>query len=90
MKVEQFKNDRGVPVRNQFIIRDGAHTYFQSYETVIAYVYDGELGREVTLDKNKWNCSKTTSKYRAQFLGEDTKTTQNKIDSGEYVLANLN
>ena len=34
--------------------------------------------------------SKTTSKYRNMFLGETTKETQKKINSGEYILTNLN
>jgi len=44
----------------------------------------------VILDKKYWNYSKTTSKYRNKFLNETTKETQAKIDSGEYVLKDLN
>ena len=59
---------------------------FQSYSSVIVFMYRGK----VYLDVNKWDYSKTTGKYRNQFLGETKKETQNKIDSGEYVLTNLN
>jgi len=38
----------------------------------------------------KWACSRTTSKYRAIFLGESTNETQKKIDNGEYKIAHLN
>ena len=34
--------------------------------------------------------SRTTAKYRNQFLDESTKETQAKIDSGEYILTDLN
>jgi hypothetical protein len=44
----------------------------------------------VELDKNYWNYSVTTSKYRRIFLGEGTKETEEKIKAGEYFLANLN
>ena len=44
----------------------------------------------VELDRDKWDYSKTTGKYRNQFLGETKKETQAKIDSGEYILTDLN
>lgn len=63
--------------------------YFQSYDSIIVKkVYGGRL--DVYLDRKYWNYSVTTSKYRNQFLGETTKETQAKIDSGEYVLCDLN
>ena len=42
---------------------------------------------KVHLDKNKWDYSNT---YRNQFLGESKAETQKKIDSGEYILTDLN
>ena len=45
---------------------------------------------KIYLDSHYWNYSKTTAKYRNQFLNETTKETQKKIDSGEYILTNLN
>jgi len=62
----------------------------QSYATIITKVVNWKHMRTVTLDRNAWNCSRTTAKYRNIFLGETTKETQAKIDSGEYVLADLN
>lgn len=44
----------------------------------------------VVLDKNSWDCSPTTSKYRNQFLGQTTAETRANIKSGDYVLAALN
>jgi hypothetical protein len=90
MKVRQMIGSAGNPVANQFIIRTneqaGAAEYFQSYESIIAK----KSNEGVTLDEYYWNYSRTTSKYRSMFLGESTKETQAKIDSGEYKLANLN
>jgi len=82
MKVKQFK------VKNQFIVADDDGTqYFQSYNSVIAKC---DPGGQVTLDENKWDYSRTTSKYRNQFLGETTKETKAKIVSGVYKLDDLN
>ena len=74
--------------KNQFIVTDDDGTeYFQSYSTIIAKRAPG--GR-VTLDRDKWDYSKTTGRYRGQFLGENKVETLKKIKSGEYRLDNLN
>lgn len=76
----------GREVSNQFIIDDGESVYFQSYSSIIAKIYCGD----VFLNEKYWNYSRTTSKYRNIFLSDDTKSTKNKIKSGEYKLTNLN
>ena len=86
MKLKQMTNDRGRAVPNQFIITDGGKVFFQSYESIIAIKEAGK----VTLDITCWDYSKTTGKYRNQFLGEDKRTTEKKIKDGEYQLADLN
>lgn len=77
----------GRQVENQFIItittKKGTKRIFQSYNSVIA-VKD-ENGN-ITLNKSKWDCSPTTSKYRNQFLGETTAETRKKIKDGTYKL----
>ncbi len=61
--------------------------YFVSYGVKIAYKpWDGTP----ELDREKWDYSKTTAKYRNLFLGETTKETEAKIKSGAYILADLN
>lgn len=81
----------GNEVANQFIIRqrtpNGVREIFQSYDSVIA-VRD-EKGC-VILDRNKWDYSVTTGKYRNQFLGENINETRKRIERGIYVLADLN
>ena len=94
-----MESAKGNKVANQFIITEegrGAlgnftkRETFQSYDSVIAIKTEwvGEI--EVILDSHYWNYSRTTSKYRSEFLGESTKETQKRIDDGIYKLANLN
>ena len=89
-KVESMSSPAwgGGDVPNQYIIRTRNLTIFQSYRTIIAVrTSDGMI----ILDKGSWDCSTTTGKYRNKFLGDDSKReTQKKIDSGEYILTNLN
>lgn len=88
MNVKNMTSSKGNKIANQFIITDGQVEVFQSYDSVIAKV-DREKGT-VTLDERFWDYSVTTGKYRNLFLGETKAETQKKIDSGEYLLANLN
>ena len=95
MKVRNMTSKSGNPVANQFIITDREDDYdivvFQSYDSVIVRQHnrvDGSTG--TLLDEHYWDYSVTTGKYRNQFLGETKAETQKKIDSGEYILANLN
>ena len=64
--------------------------YFQSYNSVIVKKLYKGFKPKITLDINKWDYSKTTGKYRNQFLNETKKETQAKIKSGEYILTDLN
>lgn len=64
--------------------------YFQSYQSIIVKIVTAFGIPKIYLDINKWDYSITTGKYRNQFLGETKKETQAKIDSGEYVLTDLN
>ena len=88
MKVKNLTSNRtNQLVANQFeIIDDDGNVFFQSYNSVIVALKDGKT----YLDTDKWDCSKTTGKYRNQFLGETKKDTEAKIKSGEYILTDLN
>ena len=68
---------------NQTIVYEGAKATFFSYDTPICSVEQGK-----TILYPAWQYSKTTSKYRNQFLGETTKETQKHLDSGNYTLEN--
>jgi hypothetical protein len=86
MNVSNITNNNGNRVPNQFVISDNGANYFQSYNSIIVKRSNGKI----ELDSYYWDYSKTTSKYRNIFLGETTKETQKKIDSGEYLLTDLN
>ena len=88
IKVHQMTSPRtGNPVANQFEIYTDKGVYFQSYRSIIAFKpYNGKT----QLDKNYWDYSRTTSKYRNEFLNEYTEETRHKIKEGEYILTNLN
>jgi hypothetical protein len=90
MKVTNLKSTSGNPVANQFELYNQKHNYFQSYNSTIVHIDYTYAPCRVELDEKYWNYSKTTSKYRNQFLGETTKETQAKIDSGKYLLTDLN
>ncbi len=87
-KVRNLTSNSGNAVANQFIIDLKDKCVFQSYNSVIAVI--NTKTAKVTLDKRYWDYSKTTSKYRALFLGETTKETKTKIEAGVYKLADLN
>jgi hypothetical protein len=86
VKVEQFSGSNG-PVKNQMIIRTSEGVFFQSYTSIIVF---RPFSGKIQLDVKYWDYSKTTSKYRNQFLNEDKKETQAKIDNGTYLLTDLN
>lgn len=87
MKVRNMTSNRsGREVANQFIIYGDDCTVFQSYNTVIVKRAQGK----VYLDKDSWDYSVTTGKYRNQFLGETRKETERKIKAGIYELVDLN
>ena len=90
MKVQNMTSSKGNKIANQFTITDELPNgelvhYFQSYDSTIVKMAD-----KIYLDAYYWDYSVTTSKYRNQFLGETKKETQAKIDSGEYILTDLN
>ena len=89
MKVQQFKNERGVPVKNQFIIEFDDRTAFQSYNSIIA-IKNIAFNVPTMLDATYWDYSRTTGKYRNLFLGETKAETEKKIKKGEYILTDLN
>ena len=87
IKVENMIGINGNKIPNQFEISTDDSMIFQSYKSIIAKVmYSGQ----VYLDAYYWDYSVTTGKYRNLFLGEKKIATQRKIDSGEYILTDLN
>ena len=88
IKVHQMTSPRtGNPIANQFEIYTDKGVYFQSYRSIIAFK---PYNAKTQLDKNFWDYSNTTAKYRREFLGEGVDETRHKIKEGEYILKNLN
>jgi len=99
IKVENMTSNAGNPIPNQFVIDTPDGTYFQSYNSIIVFQPTNYIAfptketpekQRIHLDRDTWDYSNTTGKYRNQFLGETKKETQARIDSGVYILADLN
>jgi hypothetical protein len=91
MRVRNMTSNAGNSIANQFVITDdNGNEYFQSYQSIIARRPNSLVKSRISIDEKYWDYSVTTGKYRNQFLGETKKETQAKIDSGEYILADLN
>ena len=87
MQVQNMRSPRGNTVPNQFIINHNGEEYFQSYRVIIAKIDNN--GKRY-LDSYYWDYSVTTGRYRNLFLNETIKETREKIESGEYILMDLN
>ena len=92
MIINNMKSNRGRTIPNQYVIKLDNCDVFQSYETVIAIRdYDYVNGKyEVYLNKQYYNYSRTTSRYRNKYLGLTTKEIEQKIKAKEFVLITHN
>jgi len=87
VKVYNMTSPNGNKVANQFEIYTKKGKYFQSYNSIIAFI---DNNGKVFLDEYYWDYSRTTGKYRNMFLNEVINDTRQKIISGEYKFKNLN
>ena len=88
MKVKNMTSNNGRAVPNQFEIWDDAgNRFFQSYNSVIVKINKRD---EIILDEKYWDYSRTTSKYRNDFLSMTTKEIKQQIEDGRIRLENLN
>ena len=87
VKVSNMVGNSGREVVNQFEINTSDGLYFQSYGTIIAFQ---DKNGKIYLDKNSWDYSTTTGKYRNIFLEKKKSETERKIKDGTYKLINLN
>ena len=86
-KVENMLGSSGKEVANQFKIFTDDGVYFRSYSTIIAFKpFQGK----VQLDRDKYNYSRTTAKYRNQFLRMTSKEVEKAIKEGSIDLVDLN
>jgi len=82
-EVVNMTTSTGNAAPNQFIIYFDNGSVFKSYSSIIAVKYKGQI----YLGKH-WDYSKTTGKYRNQFLDEGVADTREKIKSNEYKMLN--
>jgi hypothetical protein len=87
IKVRQMRSNNGNAIANQFEIRTNKGVYFQSYNSIIAFWNNKG---QIFLDRYYWDYSRTTGKYRNQFLRENIAETRQKIRSKIYKLKDLN
>ena len=66
MKIENIKNEKGIPVKNQFVISNEDTIIFQSYESKIAK-YNKNY-KTLKLYGDLWRFSKTTQKHFKSFV----------------------
>jgi len=86
--VQNFTSSNSNDVPNQFLIKFKDKIVFQSYSSIIA-VKVHSTGK-IYLDANKWDYSKTTGRYRNEFLEMDKKQIVAAIKSGQIELIDLN
>ena len=67
----------GEAVRNQYIVRNGRTTVFQSYATTCA-VFD-RSDKTLTIFPAAFYASRTTSRYFAQFLREECRLSGEEV-----------
>ena len=79
MKVTSMAN-------NQYIIEHNGVTYFQSYDVIVAKKSKGKI----ILDKDYYEYSRTTIKYRNMFLGLLSVSVKEAIRDGKITLGKLN
>lgn len=69
---------------NQTVVHIGKVSTLFSYDTPICT----KTPKGIVLHPS-WAYSRTTSKYRSQFLGETTRETRKKLVAGEYTISHL-
>ena len=83
MRVENMTTTAGNKVANQFVVHTDEGRFFQSYDSMIAFIpKDGgpiQLGAD-------WDYSVTTGRYRNQFLNCDKAQILEMLEDGRAVL----
>ena len=95
MRVENMKSVKtGKAVANQFLIRDKGYIWFQSYKSIIGVITPDNI---LLLDKDKWDYSVTTAKYRNAFVAAYFNSKyasrdgiKDGVDDGKIIMTELN
>ena len=96
IKAFNLRTNSGASAPNQIVITYSTPTkeyrLFQSYGVLIVRntLDKRTYKRTCELSRNYWSYSRTTARYRNQYLGVDTKQVKKNIKNGVYCLASLN
>ena len=87
--VENMRTNGGGDAPNQFKLYFQHGVLFKSYDSIIAIRYDSTIKDENLKNKTVIGCdydySRTTGRYRNQFLNEGVAETRAKIKDGTYI-----
>ena len=86
-KVQNMLGNSGREIPNQFILYFDGGQVFQSYQSVIAVVFDSYISEETPYYiGSDWDYSRTTGKYRNDFLNRVKKDVKEDLKCGRAVL----
>jgi len=85
-RVENMVSNSGNSIPNQFIITTSNGRMFRSYDSNIAFIPNDE--NIIYLGKD-WDYSRTTSKYRNQFLNMSSQEIKQGIEEGMIKVIDL-
>ena len=92
--VEQMTSRSGNTVPNQTILSDMTGKTFVSYGSKIVYQsktkWSDGLPLEIIVDETYWDYSRTTGKYRNEFMNMGVQEVRNHIKNGRIKVGNLN
>lgn len=75
---------------NHFVIKIKNRRYLQSYDTIIAGIIDTEDKKLIYLDKDNWNYSKSTARWRNKFLEMTNAEVNIGVVQGKFIMKDLN
>ena len=92
--VEQMTSRSGNVVPNQVILSEMSGKTFVSYGSKIVYLSNNRgsdgLPLEIIVDETYWDYSRTTGKYRNEFMDMGVQEVRNHIKTGRIKVGNLN
>lgn len=87
MSIRQLETPRGTPAQNQIVVSVKQWSIFFSYSVPIAAI--NGASNWIALDADAWNASRTTARYRNQFLGFNTREARRRIQNNSIQVLNL-
>ena len=92
--VENMTSRNGKPIPNQVILSESLGDTFVSYGTKIVYqstrISKDGLPKDIIVDETNWDYSRTTGKYRNEFMGMGVQDVRDHIKDGRIKVGDLN